>query len=160
MTNREIASVLFNISTLLSAQHDNPYRVRAYRRAARAVLRQRHAIAERVAAGESPGVPGLGKRLTATIRTLATTGSLPLYDELCERLPPEQRVLLKVPGLGPRTVARIHLALGATDPDSLRRAATTGRLQRVWGVGPKRTADILNTLCPPNSLVRQEPLSM
>jgi len=154
MTNREIAAVLFNISTILRAQQGNPYRIRAYRRAARNLLRLREPVAARIAAGRPLGIPRLGKSLTAKISTLATAGRLPFYDELCAELPAEQQTLLTVPGLGPTIAARIHRDLGATDPDNLRRAAATGRLQRVWGVGPKRTAAILDSLG--GAAVRQE----
>ena len=154
MTNREIAAVLFNISTILFAQNGNPYRIRAYRRAARNLLRLRYPVAERVAADKPLGLPRLGKSLTAKISALATEGRLPFYEELCEELPAEERALLTVPGLGPTIAARIHRDLGSTDADSLRRAAATGKLQRVWGIGPKRTAAILDALQLPS--VRQE----
>jgi DNA polymerase/3'-5' exonuclease PolX len=146
MTNREIAAVLFNISAILSAQHGNPYRIRAYRRAARNLLRLREPIATRVATGKSLGLPRLGKSLTTKISALATDGRLPFYEQLCAELPAEQQTLLRVPGLGPTIAARIHRDLGAADAASLRRAAATGALQRVWGIGPKRTAAILDTL--------------
>lgn len=146
MTNRKIATILFNISAILTAQHANPYRIRAYRRAARNLLRLRHSVAERVVQGRPLGIPRLGKSLTAKISALASTGRLPFYDELCATLPPEQRLLLKAPGLGPTIAARIHRDLGAFDADALRRAAATGALQRVWGVGPRRTAAILDTI--------------
>src|SRR5262245_34592793 len=146
MTNREIAAVLFNISTILHVQHGNPYRIRAYRRAARNLLRLREPIAARIAAKRPLGIPRLGKSLTAKISALATTGQLPFYEQLCAELPAEQQLLLKVPGLGPTIAARIHRDLGSTDADSLRRAAATGTLQRVWGVGPKRTTAILDSL--------------
>jgi DNA polymerase/3'-5' exonuclease PolX len=148
MTNREIAAVLFNISAILDAQHGNPYRIRAYRRAARNLLRLREPVAARVAAGQPLGMPRLGKSLTAKISALASKDALAFYDELCETLPEEERALLKlkVPGLGPTIAARIHRDLGATDPISLRRAAATGKLQKVWGIGPKRTAAILNAV--------------
>src|SRR5215470_15412134 len=133
MTNREIAAVLFNISAILAAQHGNPYRIDAYRRAARNLLRQREPVATRVAAGRSLGIPRLGKSLTAKISALATEGRLPFYEELCAELPAEQQTLLKVPGLGPTIAARVHRDLGAADADSLRRAAVSGTLQRVWG---------------------------
>lgn len=154
MTNREIAAVLFNISSILSTLHGNPYRIRAYRRAARNLLRKRRPVAELVAEGKPLGLPRLGKSLTAKISALAAYGRLPFYDELCEQLPPEQAALLKVPGMGPTIAARIHRDLGATDPDSLRRAAATGKLQRVWGIGPKRTAAILDAVHA--SAMRQE----
>lgn len=158
MTNREIAAVLFNISTILTSQHGNPYRIRAYRRAARRLLRLRHPVAARVAAGQPLGIPGLGKSLTDKISTLARAGALPFYEELCAELPPEERALLGVPGLGPTIAARIHRDLGATDPESLRRAAATGKLQRVWGIGPKRVAAILDSL--PRPIFRQERLDI
>jgi DNA polymerase/3'-5' exonuclease PolX len=148
MTNRDIAAVLFNISTILAAQNGNPYRIRAYRRAARNLLRIRHSVADRVAAGQPLGLPRLGKSLTAKISTLASKDALTFYEELCEGLPFEERALLKlnVRGLGPTIAARIHRDLGNTDPNSLRRAAASGKLQKVWGIGPKRTAAILDAV--------------
>jgi len=148
MTNREIAAVLFNISTILSTQNGNPYRIRAYRRAARNLLRIREPIAQRVADGRPLGLPRLGKSLTAKISTLARKDALQFSTELCEELPVEESTLLKlnVPGLGPTIAARIHRDLGPTDAASLRRAAATGKLQRIWGIGPKRTAAILDAV--------------
>jgi hypothetical protein len=118
MTNREIAAVLFNISSILAARDGNPYRIRAYRRAARNLLRLRYPVAERVAAGKPLGIPRLGKSLTAKISALAAKDALPFYEELCQALPAEERALLKVPGLGPTIAARIHRDLGPTDPES------------------------------------------
>jgi len=160
MTNREIAAVLFNISTILATQNGNPYRIRAYRQAARNLLRARHSVAERVAAGKPLGLPRLGKSLTTKISTLALKDALPFYEALCDELPPEERGLLRlnVRGLGPTIAARIHRDLGTTDPDSLRRAAATGKLQKVWGVGPKRIAAILDAVG--GGEVRQERLQI
>lgn len=146
MTNREIAAVLFNISTILRRQEANPYRIRAYRRAAYALLRMRRPVAERAAAGQPLGITRLGASLRAKITALALEGRLPFYDELCATLPPDEARLLRVPGIGPTIAARIHHDLGPTDPASLRRAAASGALQRVWGIGPRRAAVILSAL--------------
>src|SRR5919112_1067771 len=102
MNNQEIASVLFNISTLLSEQQGNPYRIRAYRRAARNVLRAQHSLAERARAAEPLGIPFLGKRLTTKITQMARDGRCDFYDELCGDLPSSEQALLKVPGIGPK----------------------------------------------------------
>ena len=143
MDNREIAAVLFNISTLLAEQRANPYRIRAYRRAARNILRARHSIAERAAAGAPLGIPFLGKRLTTKITQLATEGRCDFYDELCGDLSTAEQTLLKTPGIGPTLAGRVAHDLAAQDTgDLLRRAASIG-LQRVWGIGPKRAAAIL-----------------
>jgi DNA polymerase (family 10) len=82
MNNREIAAILFNISTLLRQQESNPYRIRAYRRAARNILRLPYELAKRVRDGESLGIPLLGPRLTKTITQLARDGHCNVYDEL------------------------------------------------------------------------------
>jgi DNA polymerase/3'-5' exonuclease PolX len=155
MTNREIALVLFNVSTMLKQQQGNPYRIRAYRNAARALLRLPYQVAERVAAGEPLGIPRLGERLTRKISELASTGQASFYDELCDTLPPEERHLVRVPGIGPTIAARIHKDLGNTDAESLRRAAATGKLQQVWGLGPQRLAALLDSV---GGQLVQEPL--
>jgi DNA polymerase (family 10) len=148
MTNREIAAVLFNISTILKRQGANPYRVRAYRRCARRILRLRHSLAERAARGQPLGIPRLGKRLDAKVGELAREGSLAFYDELCAELPAPEQALMRVPGIGPTLAARIHDDLGIFDAESLRQAAANGRLQQVWGLGPRRAAAILDVLAP------------
>jgi DNA polymerase/3'-5' exonuclease PolX len=152
MNNQEIAKILFNISAILRSQRGNTYRIRAYQRAAFRLLRLREQVAERLAQGLDIGIPRLGKSLTAKISTLATTGSLPFYDELIDSLPIDEARLLRVPGIGPKLAARIHRDLGSTDAWSLRRAAERGRLQLVWGVGPRRTAALLEHICTPAAL--------
>lgn len=159
MQNREIAAVLFNISAILSAQDDtNPYRIRAYRQAARNLLRARHSVAERAANKQPLGIPRLGKRLTEKITALALGDPTPFYDEICALLPPEQQALLRVPGFGPTMAARIHRDLGSFDTSELLKAIGTGRLQKVWGIGPKRTAAIIDTFG--GQMARQEHMNL
>ncbi|WP_029214664.1 helix-hairpin-helix domain-containing protein [Kallotenue papyrolyticum] len=149
MTNREIAAVLFNISKLLSLRHDNPYRIRAYRRAARRVLRAPHALAERARRGEPLGIAGLGRRLTRTISQLALQGRCDVYDELLGELPAAEQRLLRIPGIGPTLAQRIVRDFKTTDADELMRRAASAGLQRVWGIGPRRAATIVAHLQQP-----------
>ncbi len=148
MRNRDIAAILFNISTILSAQNGNPYRIRAYRRAARNLLRATEQMTARIATGKPLGLPGLGKNLTEKISLLATQGELAFYEDLCAELPEAQAAVLRlhIPTLGPKLAARIQEQLGTTDPVTLRRAAVSGKLQRVPGIGPRRSAAILNAV--------------
>jgi len=155
MTNREIAAVLFNISAILRAQEGNPYRIRAYRRAARFLLRMRQQVRDRLASNLPIGIPGLGKSLTAKISALALEGRCDFYDELVDTLPPDEARLVRVPGIGPTIAARIHRDLGSTDASSLRRAAAEGRLTRVWGIGPRRQAAILDAIAPTEPIAVQ-----
>jgi DNA polymerase/3'-5' exonuclease PolX len=146
MTNREIAAILFNISSLLSTQDGNPYRIRAYRRAARNLLRVRHSVAERARNQQPLGIPLLGKRLTQTISKLALEGSCDVYEELVGELPSAQQRLLHVPGIGPKLAQRIATDLKAEDAETLIRQAASVGLQRVWGIGPKRAKLIVEEL--------------
>ena len=143
MENREIAAVLFNISTLLAEQHGNPYRIRAYRRAARNILRLRHSIADRARAGKRLGIPFLGKRLTDKITQLALEGRSDFYDELCGDLPTAEQALLNVPGIGPKIAQRVARDLRTAEVDDLILRAAAEGLQKTWGIGPKRAAAIL-----------------
>lgn len=146
MKNREIAAILFNISTLLAQHGGNPYRIRAYRRAAQNLLRLRHEVADRAHAGQPLGVPFLGKRLTAKITELARTGHSDFYDELCGMLPGAQQALLHVPGIGPKLAERITAKLHAEEVQELVKRAAKEGLQRVPGIGPKRAALIMDNL--------------
>jgi DNA polymerase/3'-5' exonuclease PolX len=146
MNNREIAAVLFNISTLLRAQHGNPYRIRAYRRAARNILRARHQIADRAQANEPLGIPFLGPRLTKTITRLARDGRCEVYDELVGELPTAEQRLLHIPGIGPTLAQRITRDLKTDDAGELVKRAAANGLKRVWGVGPKRAHTIVEHL--------------
>lgn len=146
MNNREIAAILFNISTLLSDHNGNPYRIRAYRRAARNLLRLRHQVADRARAGEALGVPFLGKRLTQKITQLAVEGHSDFYDELIGILPTAQQALLHIPGIGPKLAKRITENLRADEADQLVRRAAAEGLKRVPGIGPKRAALIMDNI--------------
>jgi len=148
MTNREIAQILFNIATLLQRQNSNPYRIRHYRNAARAILRLPYAVSERALLGQSLGIPRLGRSLTRKITVLAALGHLDFYEELCANLPLNEQRLLKVPGIGPILAERISNDLGAADVATLIRNAARQRLQQIWGIGPARADAILHTFRP------------
>ena len=141
-TNKDLASALFNIATLLRDRGDNPYRVRAYLNSARSLMRRDSAgMAAPLRASAKPlphsrGV--LGAHVQARLKELAETGRMELLAELCEGLPPHIGALMRVPGVGPRTAQRLHDTLGIETPEQLLEAARAGRLQGVWGVGPKR----------------------
>lgn len=146
VNNREIAAVLFNICSMLSAADGNPYRVRAYRRAARNILRARHSIAERARNKEPLGIPFLGPRLTKTITKLALEGTCDVYADLLGDLPTAEQALMHVPGIGLKLAQRVTKDLKTNDADELVQRAAAAGLQRVWGIGPKRAKLIVDTL--------------
>ena len=144
MTNRDLASTLFNIATLLRDQGDNPYRVRAYLNGARSLMRRTSddmTVPLRASEKPLPHPKGvLGERVQKRLKELVETGRMELLSELCEGLPEYIEALMHVPGVGPRTAQRLHDTLGIETPEQLLAAARTGRLQSVWGVGPRRQA--------------------
>src|SRR5712691_11510656 len=82
VTNSQIAEVLSGIAGLLEFQNSNPYRIQAYRNAARGVLELEEPAAEILARGDSLPIPGLGKRLRARIEELVHTGTMTFYNDL------------------------------------------------------------------------------
>ena len=144
MTNRDLAAALFNIATLLRDQGDNPYRVRAYLNGARALMRRTSDDITTPLHGSEKPLPHprgiLGERVQRRLKELVETGRMELLAELCEGLPEHIVALMQVPGVGPRTAQRLHDTLGVSTPEQLWEAARAGRLQSVWGVGPKRQA--------------------
>jgi DNA polymerase/3'-5' exonuclease PolX len=138
VSNQRIAEVLFNIATILEMQSANPYRIEAYRRAARGILALGEPAAPAFARGKMPDVPGLGERLRRKITELVQTGHMTFYDDLCEEsLPEDVRDLMRVPHVGPRTALRLVGQLGIHSVPDLLHAAERERLRPHYGFGPR-----------------------
>lgn len=143
VNNQKVAEVLFNIATILEMQNANPYRVLAYRNAARGVLALDRPVTAYVERGERPPVPGLGERLTRKITELVTTGHMTFYDDLCEEsLPEDVRELMRVPHVGPRTALRLVGQLDIHTVPQLWEAAERNQLRQHYGFGPRSEARI------------------
>ncbi len=138
VSNQRIAEVLFNIATILEMQHANPYRIEAYRNAARGITNLQEPAAPIFARGEKPAVPGLGERLRAKITELVMTGHMTFYDDLCEEsLPEDVRDLMRVPHVGPRTALRLAGPIDIHSVPQLLQAAEHHQLQQYYGFGPR-----------------------
>ena len=147
MVNAEIAADLNKLADLLDIEGANPFRVRAYRRAARVVQGLPRAVTDMLAAGENlDALPGIGPDLAAKIATLARGGELPQLTKLERALPPGIAALLAVPGLGPKRVHALHTALGIDSPETLAAAARAGTVRTVPGFGPGLEKTILRGL--------------
>jgi DNA polymerase (family 10) len=136
--NREAARAVFGVASLLESQGANPYRVRAYRRAAVGLLRLPE-DARRYATDEGQlALPWLGPRLRRKLGELVTRGRMQFYDEILDALPRGYRELLSIPGIGPRTAQRLILELGVHGLSDLADASRAGRLRTLRGIGPLR----------------------
>lgn len=136
VTNRQIAEVLSGVANLLEFQNSNPYRVQAYRNAARGVLELQEPAAVIIARGEFLPVPGLGRRLFGRIVELVETGTMTFYNDLSvPTLPPGVRQLMAIEHIGPRTAIRLYEELGIDTPDKLWWAAHQQRIRKLPGFG-------------------------
>lgn len=146
--NFRIARRLDEVAQILEAQGDNPYRIRAYRRAAD-TLRRLTRSAEVILRHEGePGLqrlPGIGDRLARSIATLIVTGRLPMLGRLRGESDPDA-LLSSIPGIGRQLARRLRRELNINTLEQLEAAAHDGRLLGVAGVGRKRLAGIIDSL--------------
>ena len=132
---------------MLEIEGANPFRVRAYRNAARVVSGMSQSLADLAARGEDlTGLPGVGQDLAGKIREIITTGDLGLRRELEARTPPALALLLNLGGLGPKRVQLLHQKLGITSAADLKEAAQSGKIKELKGFGPKIEQMILEGL--------------
>lgn len=146
MSNREMASILFNIATALKQSgNTNPYRTAAYERGARALMGLRREARGVLQAEEKIAFrrrQHIGVKLQSKIREMATTGLLNQYHEMLADLPSHQREFLLVPGIGPKMADALFASLGIASAEALIRAARDGSLSQVRGFGRKRLSQI------------------
>ncbi len=147
VSNSEIAAIFDRIADLLEIQGDNPFRIRAYRNAARTVQGLSHSLADMVAAGESlETLPTIGKDLANKIREIVATGRLRKLEALERAVSPGLVELLKVPGLGPKRLKALRDHLRISSVDDLERAASKGLVRQLPGFGIKTEQNILKEI--------------
>jgi len=145
--NADIAAVFEEIADLLEIRGDNPFRIRAYRNAARTVGELGQDLAALVARGRNlPKLPGIGADLAGKIAEIGRTGTCALLERLHRVLPAAITELLRIPGLGPKRVKLLHDALKVDTVEALRRAAGAGRIRELPGFGEKTESRIREAL--------------
>lgn len=146
--NRAIATQLDELAGLLEEQGANPFRVRAYRRAAETLRHLPRSVAEVLAEEGVEGLealPTIGEQLARQIRLVVRTGRLPMLERLRGEADPVA-LLATVPGIGPVLAERLHHDLDLHTLEDLEVAAHGGRLRDVPGFGDKRIAGVIDTL--------------
>jgi DNA polymerase (family X) len=135
MTKEQIAGVLEQIATLLELKGENPFKIRAYTNAARAIetfggnvpnFQDEEALAK---------IPGIGKSIALKIKELAATGSLKYFEELSAEFPSGIMELFSLSGLGAKKIKALYERLGISSIEQLQKACEQGRVAELPGFG-------------------------
>ena len=159
--NPDIVHIFDEIADLLEIEDANPFRVRAYRNAARLLQGLSSDVKTMVEAGEDlTELPGIGDDLAKKIIEIVTTGHCSFLEKLERQTPPALTELLKVPGLGPKRVKALWHELDVETVDQLTRAAREGRIRSVPGFGEKTETRILEALQAQIAAVPRFPIAI
>lgn len=145
--NNDIAGIFNQVADLLEIKGENPFRVRAYRNAARTVEGLSQSASEMVHEGRSLSeLSGIGKDLAGKIEEVVKTGKLTLLEDLKSEMPGQLSDLMKVSGLGAKRIASLHRELNVSTLDELEQAAKDGRIGDLEGFGKKTQQSILEEI--------------
>jgi len=147
MENRNIAAVFNETADLMEIRGDDPFRISSYRRAAEAVEGWPSRIAD-IASDTKKllEIPGIGKSMAGNIQQLLQEGNFPLHAELLQKYRPSMLELLKIQGLGPKTIALIWDAYQVCDIEGLEKLAREGKIRELPRMGEKHEQKILRSI--------------
>jgi DNA polymerase (family X) len=143
ISNSELARIFNEIGDMLEILGEVVYKAVAYRRVADAIERWPEDVAARYRAGDPPRIPGAGDALTTKLAELARTGHLEYYDRLRAQVPSGLLDMLRIGGVGPRTVKLLHDELGIGSVEELRAAAEQSQLRGLKGLSARTEKSIL-----------------
>jgi DNA polymerase (family 10) len=145
--NTDIADIFDEIADYLEIEGENPFRIRAYRNAARSVRGLGPELKDMVAQKEDlTRLPGIGKELAAKIVEITKTGTARALKKLQDKIPAEVRQMLKIPKLGPKRVRNLYQDLNIQSLEQLLQAAKDGRIRSMPGFGQKMETQILQAV--------------
>jgi DNA polymerase (family 10) len=159
MKNQEIARIFNEIADLLEIKGENPFRIRAYRRAAQNIEGLSKNI-EDISHEEILNIPGIGQDLSGKIAEYIKTGKMQAYEELKHEIPEGLLDLLSVPGLGPKTSKMLYDKLKIKGIDDLERLASEHKLSGLPGIKEKTQDNILKGIAMLKRGMERRPLGM
>ncbi len=144
--NADLAEQLELLSDLLELEGEASFRVLAYRRAAQRIRETASSVAELALAGRAKDLSGIGKTIEEKIVQVVEDGEMHALTKRKNIVPPEVVLFMRLPGLGPKTAARIWKELGVTTIDELKQAAQAEQIRTLAGLGAKSEERILKAL--------------
>ncbi|MFM8536319.1 MAG: helix-hairpin-helix domain-containing protein [Acidimicrobiia bacterium] len=145
LDNKAVARTLLEIADLLELKGDNPFKIRAYRNAADVVSHAAEAVSSLDEVGLR-GWNGIGKDLAGRIREITLTGDCEIRRELLTEFPATLLDVMRLHGVGPKTVAVLYRELGVRSLEDLATAARSGKVRGIKGMGSKKEQLILQAI--------------
>ena len=147
MDNKAIAGILYETADLLEIDGQDSFRIRSYRNAAEAIEAQTQQIADLIGEPKKVlAIPGIGKGMLLNLQEMFKEGKLSLHAELLKKYHPSMLELLKIQGLGPKTIALIWSAYQVSDVDGLARLAKEGKIRELPRMGEKQEQKLLKAI--------------
>ena len=143
MTNQELAAIFEHIGNILDIQGENPFKVRAYKRAVQILENLTVQLSTPEDLDKLSKLPGIGEAITKKIKELLETGTLKYYEELKKSEYAPLVEFLKIPGIGPKHAKLIYDNLKIKTVPNLEKAAKQGKLKGLFGLGEKTEENIL-----------------
>ena len=143
MRNEEVVAMLEETADLMEIAGENPFKARAYRRAADAIAALKEPVEELVRTKRLNQIEGVGESIARDIAEFLQKGTTTRLEQLRQKYPPQLRKLLEIQGVGPRTVAMLYERLGIATVDELEAAAKAGKLTKLPGMGEQKVRNIL-----------------
>jgi DNA polymerase (family 10) len=144
--NPDVADRFDLLADILELEGAESFRVLAYRRAAQKIRETPGSIAELALDGKAKDLPGIGKTIEGKIVEIVEQGEIAALAKRLDRTPPEVLLFMRLPGLGPKTAARIWKELGITTLSELKDAAQAQRLRKLTGLGARLEERIVKAL--------------
>ncbi len=144
--NREIASILYEMAELLELHAENRFKIIAYGKAARAIESLKEDIEQVNREKRLQSIPGVGKAIAQKVEEYLNTGKIQSHQDLLNSTPSGLAELLKISGLGPKTIFMLHEKLNITNLDELEKAAKEHRIRRLPRMGPTREKSIQKSI--------------
>jgi DNA polymerase (family X) len=145
--NKAIANILYETADLLEIDGQDSFRIRSYRNAAQAIESHTHQIKDIISEPKQVlGIPGIGKGMLTNLQELFNTGKLAVQAELLAKYHPSMLQLLKIQGLGPKTIALIWSAYKVCDVDGVEKLAREGKIRELPRMGEKHEAKLLKAI--------------
>ena len=143
MDKEEVINILREISTLLELKNENPFKVRAYQNAARALESSDIDFTGDLKIEDLTNIKGIGQHIAERIMELINTGKLEIYEELKKSIPPGLVEMLSIPTLGPKRIKYLYDNLGISNIGELEYACVENRLVDLPNFGKKTQENIL-----------------